>query len=249
MVNNNQVLSTRQNHLSELISVELIIMCGGYFISSALIGSQRYVVYPLLVLSIIVNFFCARRVQNTMLKRDEMAAFLFALVLLLSCSVSIISQLRTGLEETIAQLVLIVLGVVYSLQIMRWFRFSYILLVGYIGIVVSLFVYALSVPQESIRGTLFSNVSSNAVSAELLWLSGLLSLSMLKQGSTPLPTVIKYLPLIMTSALCIFVGGRSGMIIALMQLIGMFLSLNKPKELSLSLSICSLIWLFIRTSS
>lgn len=236
-INNSSKSIVCYNRLNSLISIEFICMCGGYFLSSALIGSQRFVVYPLLILSIIANYLLSRRVSNAAPKRDISVVFLFTLVLLLSCSIAIIAQQRVGLEETIAQLVLIVLGVVYSFQVVRWLRFSFILYIGYILILVGLFAYALNVPQEMIRGTLFPNVSANAVSAQLLWISGFISIGVLKQDRACLPTLIKYLHLLLTLALCIYVGGRAGMIISIIQLIGMFLALNKPSELSLGRTI------------
>lgn len=220
-------------------------MCGGYFLSSALIGSQRFVVYPLLIFSIAANFMLSRRVPDASPKPNISAVLLFTLILLLSCSISIIAQQRTGLEETIAQLVLIVLGVAYAYQVIRWFQFSYILYVGYVVILVGVFVYALNVPQEMIRGALFPNVSANAVSAQLLWVSGFISIGILKQDQIHIPTLFRYLHLILTLALCIYVGGRAGMIISIMQLIGMFLALNKPSELSLSRTIIIILSIII----
>lgn len=218
--------------MRKVISAELLLMCCGYFVGHIVLGSQRYIVYPLLIASIVANFLITKNVHIFAERRDFQKVLLIALALMICAGCSILYQQRTGFEETIAQFGFIALGVIFACQIARWFSFTWLLWWGYVALVLFLSAYALSVPQSVIRGELFSETNSNALSAELLWLLQFIYIGIARENKR-MPLIIYLAPAILTLFLCLLVGGRSGVLFSAMLLIGVVLNFKNGRLLSL----------------
>lgn len=210
-----------------LVAIELLAMSIGPTVGQLTMGSQRYIVYPLLVVSILLNYYLIKKdnIQLFKNKYEAEVVLLFCSVLIINNTVSIIVQQRTGFEETLIQPCLIVLGVLFAAQLIRLVTFSRFLWIGYSLIIFTLIIYASFIPQSTIRGTLFDNLSSNALTAHILWLLSLIYCVVIFE-KVHMPILIYLIPGILTMILSLLLGGRSGAIFSALAFCGALVSLK-----------------------
>lgn len=213
--------------LEQIVCVELLMLCCGYFVGTIFMGSHRYTVYPMLVLFIVLDYILIIRTRVTLFRSRKEAELvvLFSSVVVVCTALTMLVQQRSGFDETALQLAQIALGLLFGIVVMRWLSFSWLMWIGYIVLIVGIMLYASTVPQRFIRQTLFSNVSSNVVSAQTMWLLALMYVGYAR-SRIRMPIALYILPAVMTFALCVYVGGRSGAIFSGLALVGAVLSLR-----------------------
>lgn len=240
-----------------MVAFELVIFCFGYFAGHLFLGSQRYIVYPILILSVVANFIADRDFGSFFrTKQEGKAVWLFSFLLLGSTSFSMMYQGRVGFEDTFAQFVLIALNVAFAMYVIRYLHFSLFFLVGTIAVVAAIGLYLSTIPQEVVRGAAFKNMNTNAISAEMIWLVQLLYLSWINELDKKRSCrAVFFVPAALLFVVCVIAGGRSGMLCSGVLFIGVFVHYCRSNRVSLKVIgmflavAATVVWLVLNLSS